>query len=88
MAERLGDRREMPDVPKLDLTGSLAEIWFQVSYAAYHMAYVRVYSQSELRTKVEQVLGENEEFSHPCPDGRCNLSDPSCCVLLASRPRF
>jgi hypothetical protein len=63
MAERLGDRREMPDVPKLDLTGSLAEIWFQVSYAAYHMAYVRVYSQSAaLRTKVEQVRRGDEEL--------------------------
>jgi hypothetical protein len=62
MTERLGGRREMSDVPKLDLTGSLAEIWFQVSYAAYHMAYVRVYSQSAaLRTNIEQMRRQDAE---------------------------
>ena len=59
MTERLGDKREMPNVPKLDLTGALAEIWFQINYAAYHMAYVRVYSQSAaLRTQVDQVRAQ------------------------------
>jgi len=61
MSERLGDKREMPDVPKLDLTGALAEIWFQINYAAYHMAYVRVYSQSAaLRTQVDQVRAQSK----------------------------
>jgi len=61
MAQRLGDNREMPDVPKLDFVGALAEIWFQINYAAYHFAYVRVYSQSSaLRTRPE-VLREKEQ---------------------------
>ena len=61
MSERLGDKREMPDVLKLDLTGALAEIWFQINYAAYHMAYVRVYSQSAtLRTQVDQVRAQEQ----------------------------
>jgi hypothetical protein len=46
MNERLGNKREMPDVPKFDFLGALAEIWFQINYSAYHMAYVRVYSGS------------------------------------------
>jgi hypothetical protein len=39
----------------------LAEIWFQINYAAYHLAYVRVYSQSDgLRTKTD-VLRDQEQ---------------------------
>jgi hypothetical protein len=61
MAERQGDKREMPDVPKPDLTGALAEIWFQISYAAYHLAYVRVYSQSAaLRTNVDKLRAQEQ----------------------------
>ena len=61
MSQRLGDEREMPDVPKLDFVGALAEIWFQINYAAYHMAYVRVYSQSDaLRTRLD-VLRDQEQ---------------------------
>jgi hypothetical protein len=57
MTQRLGDKREMPDVPNLDLTGALSEFWFQISYAAYHMAYVRVYSESTaLRTNMDKML--------------------------------
>jgi hypothetical protein len=56
MAQRLGDKREMPDVPKQDFDDALAEIWFPISYVAYHLAYVRVYSQSvALRTKADEV---------------------------------
>ena len=52
MSQRLGDKREMPDVPKFDFVDALSEIWVQISFAAYHMAYVRVYSQSDaLRTR-------------------------------------
>jgi len=59
MAERQGDKREMPDVPRLDLTSALAEIWFQINYAAYHLAYVRVYSQSAaLQTKVDKLRAQ------------------------------
>lgn len=61
MSQRLGDKREMPDVPKLDFVGALAEIWFQINYAAYHLAYVRVYSQSDaLRTSLD-VIREQEQ---------------------------
>lgn len=60
MTERLGDKRQMPDVPQLDLTGALAEIWFQINYAAYHMSYVRVYTQSAaLRTQVIKLGHRN-----------------------------
>jgi hypothetical protein len=37
---------EMPDVPNPDFVGALAEVWSGVSYAAYHLAYVRVYLQT------------------------------------------
>lgn len=61
MGQRLGDKREIPDVPKIDFVGAMAEIWFQINYAAYHLAYVRVYSQSAaLRTKPE-VLRNQEQ---------------------------
>jgi hypothetical protein len=54
ISQRLGDRREMPDVPKFDFVLAMAEIWFQINFAACHMAYVRVYSQSEaLRTQTQ-----------------------------------
>ena len=63
MGQRLGgDQNEMPDVPKLDFVGALAEIWFQINYAAYHLSYVRVYSQSDaLRTKAD-VLRNQEQL--------------------------
>lgn len=61
MAQRLGDHLEMPDVPKLDLTGALSEIWFSINYAAYHFAYIRVYSQSAaLRTDKEKLRGQEQ----------------------------
>ena len=40
---------------------AFAEIWFQINYAAYHMAYVRVYSQSEaLRTKADELRKQEQ----------------------------
>lgn len=36
----------MPDVPDPGFIGVLSEIWFGINYAAYHLAYVGVYSQS------------------------------------------
>jgi hypothetical protein len=62
MSQRLGDKREMPDVPKPDFLDALAEIWFQINFAAYHLAYVRVYSQSDaLRTNAD-VLRDQEQL--------------------------
>lgn len=61
MSQRLGDKREMPDVPKPDFLDALAEIWSQINFAAYHMAYVRVYSQSDaLRTKTNVLRGQEQ----------------------------
>jgi hypothetical protein len=62
MSQRLGDRREMPDVPKFDFVDAMAEIWFQIKFAAYHMAYVRVYSQSEaLRTQTQVLRAQDQD---------------------------
>jgi len=61
MTQRLGDKREMPDVPKQDFVDALAEIWFQINFAAYHLAYVRVYSQSDaLRTSMEVLRAQDQ----------------------------
>jgi hypothetical protein len=55
-----GDHRhktKMPDVPEMDFVDSLAEIWFSLNYAAYHLAYVRVYLQTAaLRTPIQQMV--------------------------------
>ena len=61
MSQRFGDKREMPDVPKFDFVDALAEIWFQINFAAYHMAYVRVYSQSDALRTQTQVLRAQEQ---------------------------
>jgi hypothetical protein len=62
VAQRLGDTREMPNVPKMDFIDALVEIWTQVNNAAYHMAYVNVYSRSAaLRTKPDD-LREQEQL--------------------------
>jgi hypothetical protein len=62
MAPRLGEHRTMPDVPKQDFVDALAEIWFQINFAAYHMAYVRVYSQSDaLRTRTDVLRGQEQQ---------------------------
>jgi len=57
------NQNDFPDVPEIDFVGAVCEIWFALNYAAYHLAYVRVYLQTaalqtepdELR-KYEQVL--------------------------------
>ncbi len=53
----------MPDVPDSDFVGTLSEIWFAINYAAYHLAYTRVYLQTEsLQTHVEQIRKEEQAF--------------------------
>jgi hypothetical protein len=48
------DQNDMPDVPKMDFVGALAEIWSVLNYAAYHLAYVRVYLETAaLQTHVD-----------------------------------
>jgi hypothetical protein len=63
MGQRLGDRRKMPDVPNQDFVDALAEIWFQINFAAYHMAYVRVYSQSKALRAEGDVLSGQEQLT-------------------------
>lgn len=56
MAARVRDEKDMPNVPDPDFVGSLCEIWLGINYAAYHLAYVRVYLQTAaLQTPVEQM---------------------------------
>ncbi len=51
-------RLYMPDVPDADFVGSLAEIWFGINNAAYHLAYVRVYLQTAaLQTRADKLRG-------------------------------
>ena len=51
----------MPDVPDVDFVGALCEIWYALSSAAYHLAYVRVYLQTAaLQTDVEQLRKEEQ----------------------------
>jgi hypothetical protein len=53
----------MPDVPHQDFVGALCEIWFTINYAAYHLAYVRVYLQSTaLQTHIEGMRKEEQAF--------------------------
>lgn len=49
-------QNDMPDVPDMDVIGALCEIWSCINYAAYHLAYVRVYLQTgALQTHVDDV---------------------------------
>jgi hypothetical protein len=61
MTQRLGEQLQMPDVPKLELIGALSEIWFSINYAAYQLAFVRVYSQSEALRMKKEVLREQDQ---------------------------
>ncbi len=60
-----GERKHenMPDVPKLDFVGALCEIWFNINYAAYHLAYVKVYLQTAaLQMRVDELRKEEQDF--------------------------
>ena len=55
------DERTMPDVPPADFVGAVAEIWFTVNYAAYHLAYTRVYLQTRaMQTPVEELRRDEQ----------------------------
>jgi len=48
-------------VPDPDFVGALSEIWFAISYAAYHLVYIRVYLQTaSLQTPVNQIRKEEQ----------------------------
>ena len=69
-------------MPKLDLTGALAEIWFQINYAAYHMAYVRVYSQSAALRTQGIKLGPETSDARQCANRCCHLPHSLSCIFL------
>ena len=53
----------MPEVPTLDFVGALSEIWFVVSYAAYHLSYVRIYLQTiALQTDIDVMREQEQEL--------------------------
>src|SRR5260370_21476657 len=61
MSDKARNHVDMPDVPNPDFVGSLCEIWFGINYAAYHLAYVRVYLQTAaLQTPVEQIKDQEQ----------------------------
>jgi hypothetical protein len=50
------DEARMPDVPPPNFVGAMCEIWFTVNYAAYHLAYTRVYLQTRaMQTHVDDL---------------------------------
>lgn len=61
MTARVRNQSDMPDVPEADFVGSLCEIWSTLNCAAYHLAYVRVYSQTAaLQTDADQLRGQEQ----------------------------
>lgn len=61
MTARAKDENDMSDVPNPDFVGALCEIWFGINYAAYHLAYVRVYLQTAaLQTHVEDTKKQEQ----------------------------
>jgi hypothetical protein len=63
MAVRRKNENDMPDVPDPDFVDSLSEIWFAINYAAYHLAYIRVYLETaSLQTHVDQMRNEEQAF--------------------------
>ena len=53
----------MPDVPLLDFVDALSEMWFVISYGAYHLAYVRIYLQTlALRTDIDVIRQQDQEL--------------------------
>jgi hypothetical protein len=58
---RARNDNDMPDVPEPDFVGALCEIWSGLSYAAYHLCYVRVYLQTAaLQTDVDQLRNQEQ----------------------------
>jgi hypothetical protein len=61
MTPRERNENDMPDVPEPDFVGALCEIWFGISYAAYHLAYIRVYLQTAaLQTDLDQLRKQEQ----------------------------
>jgi hypothetical protein len=63
MTVRGKNENDMPDVPDPDFIGTLCEIWFAINYAAYHLAYVRVYLQTEaLQTHGNEIRQAEQAY--------------------------
>jgi hypothetical protein len=61
MRNRGDNYNNMPDVPDPDFVGALAEMWFVLGSAAYHVAYTRVYLQTAaLQTPIEDVRQQEQ----------------------------
>ncbi len=61
MTDKTRGQSDMPDVPDPDFVGTLCEIWFGINYAAYHLAYVRVYLQTAaLQTHVDEAKDQEQ----------------------------
>lgn len=61
MTDRERKPNVMLDVPDMDFIDAVCEIWSPLSYAAYHLAYVRVYSQAAaLQTDVDEVRKQDQ----------------------------
>ncbi len=61
MTARVRNENDMPDVPDPDFVDALSEIWFCINYASYHLAYVRVYLQTDaLQTHVEELKQQEQ----------------------------
>jgi hypothetical protein len=55
------DQKSMPDVPTPDFVGAVCEIWFTVNYAAYHLAYTRVYLQTRtMQTPIHELRRDEQ----------------------------
>jgi hypothetical protein len=63
MTVRGKNQNDMPAVPDPDFVGALCEIWFAINYAAYHLAYVRVYLQTEaLQSHGDEIRQAEQAF--------------------------
>jgi len=50
------DEARLPDVPPPGFVGLMCEIWFTINYAAYHLAYTRVYLQTRaMQTHIKEL---------------------------------
>jgi hypothetical protein len=54
-------KKDMPGVPDLNFIGAVCEIWSGLNYAAYHLVYVRVYSQTAALQVHADQLREQEQ---------------------------
>lgn len=61
MVEYAG-QNTMPDIPPMDVIDAISEIWSVLNFAAYHLAYVRTYTNTmALQTDVDEI----RKLEHP-----------------------